>query len=189
MLHRIVIACFAFFAIYSCANKNKTATISTSGDTKEERTDSNTINREEEATLLDTIQWRGKTYVAEIHRYPADSAATIKDDTGVLYSDNNISLKITTGSAVFYDKTFTKNDFREYLPDELFAKYRLNGMVFNTTDDAGLKFACGVGNPTQEDDFIPFDIVVSPNAGTTITKYTSPDITMPTETQGEDGQE
>lgn len=165
----ITLAALAIAA--SCAGNSGNSSEATQDAATKSENAEQAIDRNSEVTINDTIEWRGGTYYAEIRRYAADDSTNIiKDETGNLYADNYVSLKITHNGDVFYENLFKKSTFRPYLPDEFYGTYRLNGIVFDKITDEGLQFAASVGNASQEDEYIPYNIVISPNGSVVITK-------------------
>ena len=179
MKKSVIITFIALALAYSCSDKNKNSVTAAKPDYAETEKDSTSIDRDREVTVNDTIEWRGKTYYAETHRYPADSAEIIKDEFGYMYADNYIELKIMSDGKVFYENMFKKSTFREHMPKEFYNKYRLNGLVFDKISDEGLQFAASVGNPSQEDEYIPFSVTISAKGSTSITKDNNLDTTAP----------
>lgn len=171
-MKNLLFAAFVMLALTcSCTDKSKEAATIAQADSTATEADGPTIDRNHEITVLDTIEWRNNTYYADIHRYPVDDSTNIiKDEMGDMYADNCIDLKITCGGKVFYKNTFRKSTFRQQLPDEFYGKYRLNGLVFDKVVDGNLQFAASVGNPSQDDEYIPYNIIISSNGSMSITK-------------------
>lgn len=164
----------------SCSDKNKNSATAAKPDYSDTEKDSTAIDRDREVTVNDTIEWRGKTYYAELHRFPIDSTRII-DESGDIYSDNYITLKIMSDGNVFYEHLFKKSTFRGHMPEEFYKKYRLNGLVFEKITDEGLKFAASVGNPSQEDEYIPFSVTISAGGSMSITKDNNLDTSAPSD--------
>ena len=148
-MKNLLFAAFVMLALTcSCTDKNKEAATIAQADSTAAETDGPTIDRNHEITVLDTIEWRNNTYYADIHRYPVDDSTNIIKD----------------------EITFRKSTFRQQLPDEFYGKYRLNGLVFDKIVDGNLQFAASVGNPSQDDEYIPYNIIISSNGSMSITK-------------------
>jgi hypothetical protein len=106
------------------------------------------------------VQWLGKSYKVEVSRVPSDSLPKVKDETGQLFVDNRISVRVLrSDGSVAISKTFTKANFESYID----GKYRkggiLEGLVFDKVDGQQLAFAASVSLP-QTDEYIPLDVKI-----------------------------
>lgn len=107
------------------------------------------------------VQWLGKQYQIEVSRTACDSLAMVKDESGQLFVDNRIVLKvIRQDGSVFCTKTFTKSAFSACLNDDYRKTGILEGFVFDKAEGNQLFFAASVCHP-QTDEYIPMVVTVS----------------------------
>ena len=84
-----------------------------------ESVDENTgLQRMQISKVNQTIGCKGKKFQLAVTRTPDEKLPHVKSDMG-LFMDNRIQVKITreNGTSLF-EKTFTKNDFADYLPEK-----------------------------------------------------------------------
>lgn len=122
------------------------------------------------------VQWLGRTYTVEWKRTPDDSLRMVSDETGQKYVDNRVSVKvIRTDGSVFFQKSFTKADFKSYLNDQYNRNGILEGLVFDEVDGNQLEFAASVSLPQSEDEYIPLEVKVDNFGNITIERDNSLD--------------
>jgi len=129
------------------------------------------------------VAWLGKNYRVVISRKADETKAMTKDESGSKYYDNIINLKVLReDGSVFFDRTFTKADFTQYLDDNTNENGALLGIVLNEPKGDDLVFAASVGSPDPlSDAYIPLVLTLSRMGAVTITKDTQMD------TNGEQG--
>lgn len=107
------------------------------------------------------IQWLGRDYQVAIDRVADDSLRMVKDETGQLFVDNRITLRvIRADGSSFFTRTFTKASFDAQLDDDYRKTGILEGIVFDKIDGNNLVFAGSVSHP-QTDEYIPLVVTVS----------------------------
>ena len=118
----------------------------------------------------ETVEWLGGQYVISISRRADTSLPMVRDDTGGRYYDNRISVKITrSDGSLFFEKTFTKDDFASNVDEEYLEKSALLGIVIDSADDSGLVLAASIGSPdVLSDDYLPLLITVSRTGGISV---------------------
>lgn len=114
----------------------------------------------------------GKKYHLYVDRSPSDSLPRVKSDLGI-FADNRIIVKITrdNGSTLF-TKTFTKQNFSEFLPDHYLSNSILEGLVFDdekTSKSNNIILAASVSFP-MTDLYVPFSITITPDGKIAIQK-------------------
>lgn len=110
------------------------------------------------------IEWLGGRYQILVDRKTDKSLPLAKDENGLTYYDNSINLKIVRAdSTVFYNRTFTKSDFKQYVQNTGFEKTgALLGIVFDQIKDNKLIFAASVGSPDiLSDEFVPMILTIN----------------------------
>ena len=107
------------------------------------------------------VEWIGKTYRVAVHRQACDSLPMVKDETGQKFVDNIFQVKVSrSDGSVFYQQTFKKSNFLQYINDDYRKTGILEGLVFDRADGDWLVFAASVGHP-QTDEYIPLVIRLS----------------------------
>lgn len=107
------------------------------------------------------IQWLGRDYHVAIDRVADDTLHMVKDETGQLFVDNRITLKvIRSDGSSFFTRTFTKASFNAQLDDDYRKTGILEGLVFDKVDGNNLVFAGSVSHP-QTDEYIPLVVTLS----------------------------
>ena len=121
------------------------------------------------------VVWLDRSYQVDIRRMADDSLRMVKDETGQKFVDNRIRLKvIRQDGSVFFNQTFTKADFNDYLDDDYRATGILEGLVFDRVEGYRLVFAGSVSHP-QTDEYIPLVITLSNFGDVTISRDTEMD--------------
>lgn len=130
------------------------------------------VQRMQVSHISQTVDYKGKKFKVLIDRIPDDALPVVKSDMGT-FADNRVSVKIMReNGALFFSKTFTKNDFASYLPAEYLLHSVLEGVVFDdekTLNNKKLTLAASVSYP-MTDLYVPFTLVVSQNGNFSITK-------------------
>lgn len=132
------------------------------------------------------VRWLGSEYHIHVDRKTDKSLPLTKDENGVTYYDNVITVKIVRAdSTVFYNRTFTKTDFSRYIQNTPFVHNgALLGIVFDQVKDDKLVFAASVGSPDKlSDEYVPMKLTINRMGEISITL----DTVMDTDTTGDDG--
>jgi len=112
-------------------------------------------------TQTQDVQWLGKDYQVEARRIPDKSLPMVKDEIGQKFVDNSITIRVMRADgSVFFDQTFTKAAFEQYLDEDYRNTGILEGLVFDKVDGTNLVFAASVCHP-QTDEYIPLVLTVS----------------------------
>lgn len=130
------------------------------------------VQRMQVSRVNQDIVSNGKKYKLFIERAPSDSLPRVKSDLGI-FADNRIIVKITreNGGKVFA-KTFTKQNFSDFLSKENLRHFVLEGVVFDeekTKESKNIMLAGSVSYP-QTDLYIPFSIAITPEGRMSISK-------------------
>ena len=117
--------------------------------------------RMQEYNQTKDIQWLHKDYQVEVKRMADDSLSMVKDEYGQQFVDNRITIRVLrSDGSVFFDQTFTKAAFENFLDDDYRQTGILEGLVFDKVDGQQLVFAASVCHP-QTDEYIPLVVTVS----------------------------
>lgn len=122
-------------------------------------------------TQTRTVEWVGNKYIIET-QLMADPSLPLAHDGEICYYDNRIVLKIVRAdSSIFFEKTFTKSFFKEYVDNMYFNDGALLGVVFVQAKGNHLIFAASVGNPDKSsDEYVPLILKIDNLGNVTVTK-------------------
>lgn len=110
------------------------------------------------------VDWLGSTYKIIIDRKADKGLPKVSDENGMEYYDNSITVRIQRADGSdFFNKTFSKEFFAQYLPNSEYARNgALLGIVFDKIENDRLTFAASVGSPdVQSDEFIPLIMTIN----------------------------
>ena len=158
-------------AICSCSgpkDKNQAET-SNAGNTPA-AAKAGSVTNEPEREWRDTLEWNGSRTVISVKRLPSPDGSTVSDENGMKYGNNTMKLHIVRNGSTVVQQTIEKSYFRSYIDADIYDRYVLEGLVFDKVDDGVLVFAASVGNPTQDDEFIPFKIKVDTSGNMSLKK-------------------
>ena len=123
------------------------------------------------------VEWMGATYTICIHRFADKSLSTVSDEDGRKYYDNKFQVQIlrSDGSS-FYDRTLTKDDFREFTDNQYAKNGALIGFMFDRAEGNKLYFGASVGSPDpKSDEYVPLDVTIDNMSRMRINKATQLD--------------
>ena len=123
------------------------------------------------------IDWMGSTYTIRIHRFADKSLTLVSDEDGRKYYDNKFQVQILRqdGSS-FYERTLTKDDFREYTDNQYGKNGALLGFMFDRAEGNKLYFGASVGSPDpKSDEYVPLDVTIDNMSRMRISKATQLD--------------
>ena len=108
------------------------------------------------------VSWLGQTYRLTMS-LRSDASLPLASDGEQKYYDNRITLRILrSDGSVFFDRTFTKADFKPYVNGHYYDDGALLGIVFDKVEGNTLTFAASVGSPDKSsDEFVPLVLKVS----------------------------
>ena len=123
------------------------------------------------------VEWMGGTYTITIHRYADKDLELAVDEDGRKYYDNKVQLSIKRpDGTTFYDRTFTKNDFKEFTNNHYGEHGSLVGFMFDHAEDDALRFGVSVGSPDpNSDEYVPMDFVIDKSCRVRISNATELD--------------
>lgn len=127
-----------------------------------------------DAVRNSNINWVGSKYTVRVS-VKCDTSLPLATDGTTKYYDNrvNISILRADGSS-FFNRTFTKSDFKPYVDDSYYDGGALIGIVFDKVVGESLKFAVSIGNPDKTtDEFVPLELTVNHIGGVSIVKATT----------------
>lgn len=122
----------------------------------------------------ETISWLGKEYGIEIRRNVDKELPMIVDDSGNKFYDNKVKVIVTRpDGSVFFDRTFSKDDFSSCMTENYMKKSALLGIVIDKVEGDNLRFAASVGSPdVLSDEYMPLVLTLSRMGDVSIKKDT-----------------
>lgn len=170
----MLVAGIALTATFSCEKKKPTTDIIAPKPVREVKRGPQKmadINQDR------SVDWVGNKYRVVVKRTADTSLPMAKDESNHQFYDNAITLKIIrTDGSEFFNRTFTKADFSQYIPEDYRANGALLGIVLDKADGDYLRFAASVGSPdVLSDQFIPLVMTIHRMGGVNITRDTQLD--------------
>lgn len=185
---KCMLAVLAVAAMASCSEKKKPNVIIVP---KAETPKPSAPVRMSEYTHHDDVEWIGKTYKVEVHRFVADSLPMVKDEQGTKYYDNLIRIKVIRPDGTeFFNRLFSKKAFNDYLDANTRDNGVLLGIVFDRAEGDNLLFGASVGSADKlSDEYIPMIVTLSRMGNVSIARDTQLDSIEPLDANAEDEEE
>ena len=160
-MKKIMIVAVAMMMIAGCAKKKENRTIIAPKEEKVEikgPIEMQTIEGEDMP-----VEWLDKTYLIVVDRWADKTLPMVEDENGQQAYDNRIRLRVKRqDGSVFFDREFTKVDFRPYIDEVTKKRGVLLGIVFDRVDGDNLVFGASVGSPdVLSDEYRPMALTIS----------------------------
>lgn len=158
--------------VTSCSNKNR-SNISTAKnfDSASAKQNNEQIIAEPERVFVDTtVNWGNIIAKISVSRSPSNNTVPDEDFPSTRYRDNDMRLKVEKEGEIVIDKTITKDNFKNLVTSDIFSRYILEGMVLDRISKSEAVFSASIANPTQDDEYVSFKIVLSPSGNLAISK-------------------
>ena len=109
------------------------------------------------------VEWLGSTYKVIVKREADTSLPLAMGDDNTKYFDNKITVRILRQDGTeFFNRTFLKTDFKEYLDKQTAEEGALLGLVYVEANADYLNFAASVGSPDiTSDEYVPMKVKIS----------------------------
>jgi hypothetical protein len=122
------------------------------------------------------IYWVGANYRVVVST-KADTSLPLATDGSSKYYDNRITIRILRADGTeFFNRSFTKADFRPYVDETYYDNGALVGIVFDKVVGNTLQFAASVGSPDRSsDEFMPLTLTITNLGAVAIEKSASDD--------------
>ncbi len=122
-----------------------------------------------DAVRNSSISWVGGKYTVKI-TVKCDTSLPLATDGATSYYDNRVNISIIRSDGFpFFNHTFTKSDFKNYVDANYYEHGALIGIILEKVDGENLEFAASVGNPDRSiDDFASLDITINHLGGISI---------------------
>jgi hypothetical protein len=124
-----------------------------------------------DAVRTRNINWVGSQFTVKVTT-KCDTSLPLATDGSAKYYDNRVNISVLRSDGTsFFNRTFTKADFKPYVDDKVYKDGALVGIVFDKAEGESLTFAVSVGNPDKTtDQFVPLELTVSHLGGVSIAK-------------------
>ncbi len=174
--NQLFIFLLATLALSSCSKKKETTDIIAQKPVEQKPTAPEMMQA---SSYTETIDWQGEKFLVKINRQ-ADEDLPIIEQEGRKYFDNKISIYVTKeDGSVFFDKTYTKLDFANFISDNYIKRSALLGIVLEEIEENCLQFAASVGLPDiLSDEYIPLILTLSKTGNISIKKDKRLDIDL-----------
>lgn len=166
----LLLCLISLCAIVACSDKKQSQTIITHKPKKEQARPVQKIGDYKDSTF---VTWNNEVYKVVIIRKADNQLPIVKDDNGIKFYDNSITVKIAkrANGQVIFEHVFTKSDFAKYLDESFKQENVLQGVVFDEIEDNNLLLVGSVGaGDKSNDEFVPFKIKISKGGTMTIEK-------------------
>ncbi len=162
--------------LFSCNKKKETTDIIAQKPVEQKPTAPEMMQA---SSYTETIDWQGEKFLVKIDRQADEDLPIVKQEDKE-YFDNKISINITKEDGkVFFDKTYTKSDFANFISENYIKNSALLGIVLEEIEEDCLQFAASVGLPDiLSDEYIPLIITVSKTGSVSIKKDKRLDIDL-----------
>lgn len=125
--------------------------------------------------ITDTITINGKLYSYDYSLQHVDSMGVVINPQGLEYRESRVHVAVRRGEETIFDKTYYKNDFKAYVPDNELEMYTMVGVTYNDTkrgtDNSALYFIVTVGDPDETSDMAyPLELKVAADGSHTFSK-------------------
>lgn len=145
----------------SCAKKKESRTIIAPKVVAEEKHGPIEMQTIEGEDL--PVEWLDKTYLIVVDRWADKTLPMVEDENGQQAYDNRIRVKVKRkDGSVFFEREFTKVDFRPYIDEVTRTRGVLLGIVFDKVDGDNLVFGASVGSPdVLSDEYRPMALTIN----------------------------
>ena len=173
--HIFILAAFAAM-LTACNNKQKAPVPERVVETEDAVTGIISLR---ELHRTDSLSVAGQTYTYQYDFVATDSLPVVRNPQGDDYRDNKVTLVVSQGTRTILQRTFTKHDFQELIPEEFMQTSALVGFTYNYTkldDHSALYFIATVGDPDETADMaFPIQLKITPQGSISMEKATGLD--------------
>jgi len=163
-----------------CACTGGTAEKNKESIAKTTQTDRKAVNVMHEYNLDGTVEVGGSKYDYEFAFNNDKKLPIVITSEGLKYYDNHVKLYINKGSQTVYEHTFTKESFRNLIPEGDYKRSVLAGFNFNYIQEDKhdrFYFIAVVGDPDETSDIsYSIGIAIDKNGGISTSIVTNTDI-------------
>lgn len=171
-ISRILLSAIIAASLVACNEKNPNTSVIISTE-NETITPPDTIAMNQ-YTNNSEVEVNGNKYYYSYEFSPSKSLPIVTNSSERKYYDNQIKLSITKDGNNIYSTTFTKATFKNFIPEEIYETIVLMGFNFNynkENEHDKFYFVASVGDPDDEEYYIPIDISVTVNGELSLSKF------------------
>lgn len=168
-INYILLMAFVAGLMTSCSEKKKSNVIIAPKPVAQVKKATQKMSGYEQARDVD---WVGSTYKVVVKRSSDAELPIVKVDENNKYFDNVIQVRVLRKDGTeFFNRTFKKSDFSEYLDSHTKEAGALLGIVYVKAEGDYLYFAASVGSPdVTSDEYVPLVLKISRMGSVVITK-------------------
>ncbi len=153
--------CVAVLGFSACSSQQKKG----NGDSTSQEAENvlpGEPQRMQVSDITTSFSYRGKEYSSTVVRRPDESLPMVKDEQGMIFVDNRISLRLTCGDKQVVNRNFTKENFALLVDADFLKTALLEGLVFYKTTDEGMIYIASVCYP-QSDLYVTLRLTITPD--------------------------
>ncbi len=124
--------------------------------------------------LSDTVTIGGKLYNYTYSLQHVDSMGVVINPQGLEYKESKVSILVKREDTKIFEKTYFKNDFKEFVPKEELSTYTMVGVNYNFTkkdDSSAIYFIVTVGDPDETSDMAyPLELKINSDGSSSFSK-------------------
>lgn len=155
----------------SCSNKKSDSSLVTADSTAAKGAAADSTAADRNQTNESTFNWQGKSYKCTVARVSDTTQPAVSTETGSKAYDNKVTVTITCDRQPFFEKAFTKADFKQNMSEKDYQKCILQGMAFyEVKEGKGICLGAQVGAPGDEEGNNPYLVTIAANGKSSIEK-------------------
>jgi len=127
------------------------------------------------STMTQEVEWiEGRHYYVTITGKADSTLSMVENEYGQKFIDNAIRLSVTrSDSTIFFEQTFTKESFAEWLNKDYHEKAILTNISFLDVEDDLLTFIASLNHPEAgEDESVDLMLQIDRHGGTKVKPFT-----------------
>lgn len=168
-INYILLMAFAAGVMASCSEKKQSNVIIAPKPVAQVKKATQKMSGYEQAR---DVEWVGSTYKVVVKRSSDTELPLVKVDENNKYYDNVIQVRVLRkDGSEFFNRTFKKSDFSEFLDSHTKDAGALLGIVYVKAEGDYLYFAASVGSPdVTSDEYVPLVLKISRMGSVSISK-------------------
>lgn len=139
--------------------------------------------------ITDSLMQGSHKLVYTITGMPDDELPIVVDEDGMKYKDNRYTLVILKDGTPFFERSFTKADFKSQLTPDFVEYGIMDGLHLESSKEGMLRFYLCVTYPESDGMTSPFVLTIAPDGSYRIDADTSFDEDIPAPTWAADAND